>query len=243
MIRAAIIDDETDAIKVLSVFMSMNFPDIKLAGAYEHPSEAITALKRTPPDLLFLDIDMPGINGFEVLKAIGTEYMQCIFVTAHQQYAIKALKMNAADYLLKPVDEVELVEAVRKVLKKSEQKEKTDHQALLSSLKLQSPRIHVSTGKGVQFLHCEQILYIQADGNYCTIFLEKGKKLTTVRKIHEFEEILRPYTSFARIHKSYLVNLEKVDEYLKEGIVCLGDGSIIPVSRKYKEVLKELLGF
>lgn len=241
MIKAAIVDDQSDATKVLAKLLQMNFPEIQLLGAFNDPEKAIEILKSIPPDILFLDIDMPGANGFEVLEALGNDNTRCIFVTAHEEYAIQAIKANAADYLLKPLDLAELTAAINKVLNDMEKNKTVSYENLLNFLKLQSPRIHVPTGKGIRFLEGDDICYLKANGNYTTIFLEGGKKLIAIKKLHEFAAIL-PASSFARVHNSFLVNLDKVQEYRKEGWLCLQNGAEIPVSRKYKEVLKINLG-
>lgn len=246
MIQAIIIDDEKKCVALLEKMIKQSLPDINIIATATQPEEGIKLIRQHEPDLVFLDIEMPKKNGFEVLEATKDIPFEIIFTTAYNQYAIKAIRFSALDYLLKPVDHDELVHAVQRCKAKHATNAKQQQlDMLFSNLKnLSQPfhKISVATLEGVIFLNTHDILYCEATGSYTILHLRNGEKLTTSRPLKDFEELLHEH-AFFRVHHSYIISINEIKRYIKGegGSVILSNNTELPVSkRKKEEFLKKL---
>lgn len=246
MIRAVIIDDEPHATKSLEILLSEDCPQVQVVASFNHPAEALLFLRSNQVDLIFLDIDMPFMNGFELLNRLAPINFDIIFVTAYDQYAIKAFKFSAFDYLLKPVDEVELINSLRKLENKSKKStQNSNFEHLLEVFKSgQSAvkRIALPTLEGFEFIEVEKIIRCESDSNYTKIFLQNLPMMLVSRTLKEIEETLSDLP-FIRVHNSHIIAKNHVKKYVKAdgGYILMIDNSEIPISRARKEeVINEL---
>ncbi len=243
--KAILIDDEPDGIRALKKMLEVHCPQITIDATCSSAQQAKEKITELHPDVIFLDIQMPGKSGLELLTELPSRNFEVIFVTAHNEYMLQALQYSAADYLLKPVDEDRLMEAVERVEKRLQSGKKEErNEALLHNLsKAGNPsemRLCLPTLKGFIVLKLDEIIYCEAERSY-TIFHLEGKKVVTVsRPLIEYEHLLED-TSFLRIHKSFLINMQHVKEYQKGegGLVILSDGTEIEVSRRKKDMFLE----
>jgi two-component system LytT family response regulator len=239
--KAILVDDEADGIRTLKKMLEQHCTQVEIVGTSSSANMARQQIEDLAPDIVFLDIQMPGKSGLELLTELSLKDFEVIFVTAHNEYMLQALQYSAADYLLKPVDEDRLVEAVQRVEKRLEEDKKEERtDALLHNLsKSGNPaemRLCLPTLKGFIVLKLDEIIYCEAERSY-TIFHLEGKKTVTVsRPLIDYDNLLKD-TTFLRIHKSFLINLHHVKEYQKGegGMVILSDGTEIEVSRRKKE--------
>lgn len=241
MIKTLIVDDEFNAREVLDKLLSRYFPDKFLVVAKcEGVNDAVIAIEQFQPELVFLDIQMPDKNGFQLFKELKKINFEVIFTTAHSEFAIEAIKQSALDYLLKPINYIDLLEAVRKYENKLHKASQFDKFALLvenlDSGNTEFRKIAFPTENGFELIKINSILYCEADSNYCTIVCLGNKKITLSKTLKYVEELL-PSTLFQRIHKSYLVNLNYVNRFNKsnELLVELANGETLPVSVRQKE--------
>lgn len=241
MIKTVLVDDEIDAIELLKTLLHRYFPELEIIGAFTDPEEALKHIPKLAPQLLFLDIEMPHINGLELIDALGQKDVYYIFTTAYEQYALGAIKRNALDYLLKPIDPNELIAAVHKVRERMKAKQPIDYIAFFHSLQ-EDESIRIPTGKGWKYLKVKDIIYIRAHRNYCEINLMDKGKLVVIKLLKEFEEELT-HRGFVRSHNSYLIQKRHIHEYTRSngGWLVMSDGSEIPVSRKYRQLLSQEL--
>jgi two-component system LytT family response regulator len=242
MIRAVIVDDEEKAIKSLAWELNQFSNEIVIIASFVDPSAALDYLQENTPDCLFLDIEMPVMDGFQFIQKLQNKELAIIITTAYNQYAIKALKNEAIDYLLKPIDADDLKDTLAKIRRHVSKNLSADRlEKLLTSKQSPGKKITVNTDGKLLFLDNEDILYAESDGNYSTLYLTDGRKIVLTKKLKEIDELLPPETFF-RIHNSYIINLEKVKEYLKtDGYVVLVSNHKIPVSRKKKSDFLDLI--
>src|SRR5690606_4596163 len=244
MISCILIDDELSALKGL-VYELKNFEDqIEIKAQFSSAENAIEYLSKNDIELVFLDIEMPEISGLAFLERFTERNFYVVFTTAYSKYAINAVKMGAIDYLLKPVDIDDLAQTIRKVEKILAKKRQEDFlETALDKINKEhsSKRVKITCEGKIHFFAPEEILYCEAEGSYCTVFLENGKKMLLSQNLKQLENILPDYI-FYRIHNSYIVNLHKITAYNKnEGYVELGKNKTIPVSRdKRVEILGKL---
>ncbi|WP_422105321.1 LytR/AlgR family response regulator transcription factor [Winogradskyella sp.] len=236
---ALLIDDEPLALSAVARMLTQHCPEIKIVGKTKSPEEAVQLINTLKPDILFLDIAMPRMDGFALLNTISYKRSQVIFTTAYDEYALQAFKTAAADYLLKPIAINELKEAVAKVQRKLQSDASQDYIIDLFE-RLQKTRneitsIGLPTMEGLDFVKVESILYCHSDGNYTEIYLENGQRILVTRKIKFMEEKLDGL-QFVRVHNSYLVNLNCVTKYIKGrgGTLIMVNGDHIPVSVRKK---------
>jgi len=248
MLTAIIVDDEVPGIESLQILLKKYCPSVKVTDVANSIDEAEVKIASLNPDIVFLDIEMPGGNGFEVLKRLKNISFNIIFTTAHDRYAIKAIKHSALDYLLKPIDPDELIEAIEKC---EEKKKKGIHtyqpekiEAILDAFnqtkKIQ--KLPVKTLDGVVFVNLNDIVRLSAHSNYTSIFLVTGKKIVASKTLKEFEDLLVGM-NFFRVHNTHIVNLTYIDKYKKGegGSVIMTDSSEVEVSRAKKIELLSLL--
>jgi two-component system, LytTR family, response regulator len=247
MIRAILIDDEVNALDVLEMQLNNYCTGISIIEKCEGGEKGIAAIRLHKPDLVFLDIEMPGKNGFDVLNETQGLAYDIVFTTAYDQFAVKAFKCAALDYLLKPVDILELKAAVEKTRAKKENTGLEDKIKILFEQfgQVQQPsaqRIALPAGDAMQLFAPDDIIRCESDSNYTYVFLAGGKKLLLAKTLKEIEETLRGL-SFFRVHQSHLVNMNHINKVVKgEGsYLTMTDGTSIPVSRNKKEAFMELL--
>ncbi len=241
MIKAVIVDDEPYCCETLVTLLERYCPAVKVADICYSAREALVAIPEQQPQILFLDIEMPQMNGFELLEKIPEINFELIFTTSYDQYAIKAIRFSALDYLLKPIDREELQKAVQKVTQRLHHPLPQQLEILLQKLKQPAvpiQRIAMPTMEGLQLIPVESVISCASDSNYTILFLKQKQKLVVSRTLKEVEEMLEDY-SFLRVHNSYMVNLNEIEKYVKGegGYLVMSDGSNIDVSRSKKEIL------
>lgn len=245
MIRAVIVDDEPNNVQNLVQLLERHCPQVSVAGtAYDSVSGKEVILEQRP-DLVFLDISMPGQTGFDLLKNIPSPDFDVIFVTAFHQYGIQAIKFSALDYLLKPIDVQELRQAVDKAqARRADRQQKGQLENLLQLLRHQQQkeehRIALPGARETRLVHPGRIIRCEASNNYTTFYLQGGEKYLVSRPIFEYEEMLKDY-GFLRCHQTHLVNKEFIRSWVKEdgGYLLLEDNTAIPVSRQKRELIRE----
>jgi len=252
-IRCIIVDDERNNQQTLELLLE-DIPEIELVGKAGDAATARKLVASLQPDLIFLDINMPGEDGFQFLASLPERNFEVIFVSAYNDYGIKALKVSAADYLLKPVSFDELEEAVAKVsrlLSDKDSRNSVQHRGIIDNLlendllSGQSKRIAVPHVGGITFIPLEDISYLQADSNYTILHRVNLQKLVVSRTLKEFEDILED-KGFMRVHKSNIVNLRYVKEYstIEGGIARMQDGGEVAISRRMQdEFLKRMSSY
>lgn len=244
MFKAVIVDDEPKAIQSLSWELTNFNNDIEIVKTFTNPEEALLFLETYTPDCLFLDIQMPTMDGFLFLDKLNNKDIAVVITTAYDEYAIKALKREALDYLLKPIDSDDLNDTLNKIKKfkeKSFNSEKLENILINFNAKNKQKKITISTEGKLIFLNLEDILFVESDGNYSTLFLNDNQKLLVTKKLKEIDNLL-PNDTFFRIHNSYIINLDKIKEFLKtDGYVIMESGHKIPVARQRKSDFLEKL--
>lgn len=243
MIRAYILDDEPHCTELLSVMLQKYCPSVSIVGLQNDPEEAIQFLRHSPPDLLFLDIEMPRLNGFDLLAQLGELPFHVIFTTAYDQYAVRAFKFNALDYLLKPVGRAELEAAVERATRAPFLS--IDRVMAASSLRSQPQpsRIALPVGQEWVFVEVAEIMYCESEGSYVRVFLlGQPRPILLSRSLREFEELLNN-PQFFRTHNSYLVNLAHIQKILKAdgGELVMRNGKSVPIARAKKQDLLNLI--
>jgi two-component system LytT family response regulator len=239
MIKAIIVDDELGARESLSKMLEKNCSSVQIVAKADSMLTAYEAIMNLHPDLVFLDIEMPNGNAFDLLEKIKEIDFDIIFTTAYDHYAIKAIKFSAIDYILKPIDPEELVQAVHRYEEKSGQKTMLDKKfkTLLNNLKPENKlkKVGIPDGDGLIFINLADIIRCDSDGNYTFFILTNGKKIVASRTLGEYEQLFAD-DNFFRIHRSHLINLQHVKKYLKGegGYVIMSDNSQVEVSRRNK---------
>lgn len=245
-IRAIIIDDEIDGGEALKIIIGKYCPEISILGVIETPEAGISAIRTLKPDLVFLDVQMPHMSGFDLLQELSPINFEVIFVTAHDQYAIKAIRFSALDYLLKPVDVDDLIHAVKKVqVRISQQNSVHKYQSVLNNIQYKTKnveRLAVPTFDGIEFFAANDIIFCQADGNYTLLYLVGKEKKLISKNLKDFENLLGS-SGFCRVHHSYLINLNHVKKYVRGegGYVMLTDDLHVDISRRKKDEFLNML--
>lgn len=244
MIQAIIIDDEKRARVNLTLLLNEYCSDVKIIAECENLPEGVKAIRKNKPDLVFLDIEMPGHSGLELLDFFDENEIsfKIIFTTAYHEYAIQAFKFSAVDYLLKPINPNELTEAI---LRFSKEKEKTENYTLLrENLKQDSlKKIAIPSGNSLIFIEPEKIIFIKGEGAYSEITCIDNEKYLVSRNLKNFEDIICSHSNFVRNHKSYIVNTNYIKSYNKSdgGSLELKNGQHIPISNdKIQTILKAI---
>lgn len=246
MIRAIIIDDEEDARESLRLSLEKFCQEVEILAICDGPVQGLEQISRLNPDLVFLDIQMPRMSGFDMLETLGEPNFQVIFVTAHDKYAIKAIRFSALDYLLKPVDIEELVKSVQRARQKRDNKSAgSRYGGFFFNLKNgmgSRGRLAVPTLEGMAFIDVSEIVYCGADGSYSKLHFANTPPMIVSRSLKDFEQILDSET-FCRVHHSFLINLNYVSKYIKGdgGYVIMDNGDKVDVSRRKKEEFMRLI--
>lgn len=230
MLRAIIIDDELIGVNTLKLLIEKHTPEIKIVATATEPEKGITAIEDYKPEIVFLDISMPKMNGFELLERLTFKDFKLVFTTAHQEHAIKAIKNGAYDYLLKPIDIDELKTGVNKILEQG-QKISEIHKKVSSNL------IELAVKDGIIFIKPVEVIRLEASGSYTVFYLENNVKHMASKNLKECEALLDPFL-FYRCHQSHIINLNKVVKMVSaDGLFAqMNDGSMPEIGRKYKEI-------
>lgn len=243
MLNAVIIDDESQARSALKYEIREHCPQVNLVGEAYDVKSGIDIIKQKHPDVIFLDIRLTDGLGFDILKEIKNESIKIIFTTAHSQYALKAIKFSALDYLLKPVSASELKSAIEKI-SSSNFDDLTSFEAYLHNLTAdaKNKKIAISTSSGIHLIALQEIIYCQSEGNYTKIVFKDGKNMVSAKTLKGYEELLSPY-GFVRIHLSYLINIEHLISYNSRdnGSVTLLGNHTFPVAQRKKTFLLQIL--
>lgn len=245
--NAIIVDNEMPHIRHLKNLLAESFPNYNLLAECESVPDGVKAIKQLHPDLVFLDIEMPPLTGFDLLKEFREQNFEVIFTTSHNEYAIQAIKFSALDYLLKPFEEADLREALQKFeSKKHKDDTRKQYENLLNNLQQQpnqNKRITLASINGMEFYKMEEIIRCESDNAYTTFYLTDNRKVLVSKPLKDWEELLEPF-HFCRVHNQHLINLMHVKKYVKGegGIAIMSDGKEVDVSRRKKEDFMSKLG-
>lgn len=247
-ITALIVDDSAPARRLLRLMLAALAPDIEVLGEAANVQGAVEVIKSNRPDVVFLDIEMPGESGLQLAAQLSRDEVpyEIVFTTAYNQYAIRAFRLSAVDYLLKPIDEKQLLEAVEKVRSiKSNRQTAERLKAVLQNMQHDtSQTLTVPVLNGHLFLNINEILYLKADGAYTHIYLQAKQPVTVSKNLKYFEAALNGLPGFVRVHRSYLINTRHIVKYDKadRGSVIMSDDAVIDIARERREVLFDALG-
>ncbi|MBP6730902.1 MAG: response regulator transcription factor [Chitinophagales bacterium] len=237
MIKAVIIDDEAKARRIMEALLKEYCPDVEVVAIAEDVPSGVIAINQHKPDVLFLDVEMPGYTGFQLLDFFREIDFEIVFTTAHSDYAVQAFRVSAIDFLLKPIQISEMIAAVEKVKeKRGNNKERIS--VLKENFKDNSiKKLALPVAEGLVFADTEALSHLEADGAYTHFIFSDGKKIIVSKKIKEFEEALTQQNSFFRTHRSFIVNLKKIKQYVKQegGYVLLENDVQIPLARDRKD--------
>jgi two-component system, LytTR family, response regulator len=241
-LKVIIIDDEPDCVRLLELQLERHCPNVTVIGSTSNSEDGLIMLLKTPPDLLYLDIEMPHLNGFDLLEKVGDLTFQVVFTTAYDRYAVRAFKFSALDYLLKPIDPVELKATVEKAAQKVQvvqQQLDLLKQQLLSPRR--SSRIALPQLNGFIIADIEQIIYCESDSNYTRFHMKNNEQYLICRSLGEVENLLEGYTFF-RPHKQFLVNTNEIKRVIRDDgtILELSNGMQVPVSRQKLDGVKQI---
>jgi two-component system LytT family response regulator len=248
MIKTVLVEDEKKSREVLQKMLEKHCPDVQLLGSASSVTEGVEMIRSQKPELVFLDIELTDGTGFDVLEKVKDQQFDVVFATAYDQYAIKAIKFSAIDYLLKPYDIDELKAAVKKIADK-----KAQHAApnldnikfLLDNFKKQDEnynKITLPTGNAYEIVQIKDIVRCEADGSYTNFYLSDKRHFMVTQNLKHYEDIL-PGDKFLRVHHAHLINMDHVVRFLKEdsGYAIMSDGSKIEISRRKREQFLEIL--
>jgi two-component system LytT family response regulator len=248
MLKAILIDDERSSLNSLKEKILNNCPDVNILAVCDDPVKGIEAIETLQPDLVFLDIEMPVINGFTLLQQLTYKSFELIFVTAYDHYAIKAIRYSALDYLVKPVEIEDLKNAVTAAAtKRKAANPNVQLELLLENMvtgKMKFKRIAIPTTIGLQFIKVDDVVYLEASVNYTKFYLINNEKYTVSKTLKEFEDML-PQDIFLRIHNSFIINKNYVDKYIRGegGEVVLSNGVTLGVSKRKKSEFLKAIGY
>ncbi len=242
--KAILLDDETHSVNALRLQLQKHCPDVEILAACTDSEDGLVLIRQLKPDLVFLDIEMPRLNGFQVLEALGEQRFMLIFTTAYNEYAVRAFRFSALDYLLKPIEPADLTKAVGKA-RERHRLETQQLEVLQQHLQAPQPavsgKIALATQQGFLFVDLHSILYVEGDGNYSKVYILNEKPPFLTKSVGDMEEILKG-GNFLRVHKKYLVNLQHIKEYIRAdgGHVIMQNGVQIPIARSHKEEFLQL---
>ena len=242
-LKTIIIDDEVDSTRLLQLQLAQNCPQVEVVAMYNSSVKAVSEIEILKPDLLFLDIEMPVMNGFELLEKILHLDFSVVFITAYNQYAIKAFRFNALDYLVKPIDTNDLIEAVAKAEKKLKP---TSTQLSLLQRQMRgeiATKIAIPGQNGVSFIELNEIIYVEASNNYSKLVMADKRIFTVSKTLKDVQDVLEE-SHFLRVHRQYVINLNHVKQFNRnESILIMDNGEHLPIARNQKEKLIEKYGW
>jgi two-component system, LytTR family, response regulator len=246
MLRAVIVEDEKPSRDSLVGMLNLFCKNVEIVGEAVSVREGISIVSSLKPDIVFLDIQMPDGSGFRLLEEIGDIGFDVIFTTAYDQFAIKAIKFSALDYLLKPIFRDDLIKAVDKAEENRQKKNRKEHiDVLLENIKKpadEPPRIVLSTTEKINVVNVDDIIRCESDNYYTFFHFTNGQRLIISKTLKENEEMLKDY-NFIRPHKSHLINTKYIKSFLREegGFIIMTDGSKVPVSRRKRDMILEII--
>jgi two-component system, LytTR family, response regulator len=247
MIKAILVDDEKSSLSSLKEKLRAHCPQVKILALCENAEMGIEAIDSLLPDVVFLDIEMPVMNGFVMLQQLQYKNFELIFTTAYDHYAIKAIRYSALDYLIKPIEIDELIIAIGKVEKRRSHAYPNPQIELLvdqfGNKKNSFTRIAIPTAEGLQFIKVADIVYLEASVNYTHVYTQENRKHVVSRTLKDFEELL-PTETFVRIHNSYIINKNFAEKYIRGegGQVVLSTGTTLDVSKRKKSEFLKAIG-
>ena len=245
--KAIIIDDEAKARQILQTLLEENCPEIEIVAQAENVPNGVKVIHQYKPNIVFSDIDMPGYNGFQLLDFVDKANFELIYCTGHNEFALKAFEVSAVDYLLKPIQISQLINAVNKAIKlcnsstpQSTERFDTLRENIKNSI---LKKIALPVADGLIFINIDDLMYLEADGAYTKVFLNDGNKLMISKKLKEFENILSENKNFFRTHRSYIINIACIKQYIKSdgGSIVLQNNIAIPVARERKDEFQALV--
>ena len=238
--KAMIIDDESNSRELLTALATRYTPDLEIVGQFDNGIDALKVINQLKPEVLFLDIEMPNMNGFDFLEQCTYTDFYLIFTTAYNEYAIKAIKNHAFDYLLKPIKRTEFISTIERLQKEKHNNQKSKIEDLLNHLKQDKDdkKIILATQDGMHFLEYSEIMFVKGDGAYTHYHCEDGSKYLISKTLKDAEAKLKD-DRFKRVHASYIINFDFVKKYQRSdgGYFVMKDGTQIPVSRSKKQEL------
>lgn len=245
MIRCILIDDENNSLEMMEWLIKTYCPQVSIEAMCNSSEKGIEAIRKFRPDVVFLDIEMPHMNGFDMLEQFDKLFFDVVFCTAYDQFAIRAFKYSALNYLLKPVDPADLQETVRRIEEKKPSPSKEQIEMLLQNIRESAKppvqRIALTTNDGMIFVSTQDILYCEAESNYTSVILKGGKKVLVSKVLKDIDETLSG-SNFYRIHNSYLINLNHIKKYVRGdgGYVIMENDVTISISRSRRHEFMEL---
>ncbi|MFA6128648.1 MAG: LytTR family DNA-binding domain-containing protein [Bacteroidales bacterium] len=245
-LRTVIIDDEPDAVNFIHSIIKEYCPWLEVFGTANNAMDGLSVIRDKHPDLVLLDVEMPGGSGFDLLTQIPEKTFDVVFITAFNHYAIKAIKFSAVDYILKPININEFIEAIAKVVEKrtSSPMPNRNFETLLENLTSPSPgKLAIPTSEGMEYLNTQDIIRIEADRSYSWFHLTGKRKILVSKNLKEYQDLLND-RKFFRSHNSHLVNLEHVKKYIRAdgGAIEMVDGSQVPISRTRRDLFLTHMG-
>lgn len=241
MFTAILIDDELHCTETLQEKLKLYCPLVEVTAVYNDPLAALEALQESQPDIVFLDVEMPRLNGFGLLEKLEKINFEIVFTTAYDQFALQAFKMSAFDYLLKPIEKDDLTKCIEKLSERKRTTISTHQMQILMqhmhhAAQADKAKIAVPSLEGLEFFYVKEIIYLEAQSNYCRIHIQNSKPILVTKTLKDFEGLLTPY-HFFRIHHSYLINMAYVKKYIRGegGSVIMENGDDLAVSRRKKE--------
>jgi two-component system LytT family response regulator len=241
-LKAVMVDDESHCLETLQWQLSHYCPNVEVIASFTSSRDALAGIPDLNPDIVFMDIEMPYLNAFDLLQALPKMHFHLIFTTAYNEYALKAFHFSALDYLLKPISKDELVNAVKKAWERNTRFPAYQQMEILmqqmSRKQNMDQKISLPTLEGLEFVPVKEIVRCQSDSNYSNIYLLSGKKLMVSRTLKFLEETLQDH-SFLRVHHSHLVNLQHIEKYIRGdgGTLVMADGAEVTVARSRKDIL------
>jgi len=244
-LKAILVDDELSSLQNLQQKIAEFCPELKVVATPNKPEEAIFLIRHHKPDVVFLDIEMPRMNGFRMLEELENVDAEIIFTTAYNHYAIDAIRISAFDYLMKPISVEDLQSAVARLMvkhKRETQEKLTVLRKSLQESRSQEDRIAIPTSEGMEFINIKNIVRIESSSNYSKLHLLNGQTVLVTRLLKDFEEMLLPYR-FYRVHHSHVINLTYIEKYIRGegGQVVLQNGDVIDVARRKKDEFLKLI--
>jgi two-component system, LytTR family, response regulator len=245
MIRCILIDDESNSLEMMEWLLKTYCPQVKIEAMCNAADRGIEAIHKYRPDVVFLDIEMPHMNGFDMLEQFDKLFFDVVFCTAYDQFAIKAFRYSALNYLLKPVDPEDLKESIRRLEEKKSAPSQGQIELLLQNIRQTNKpgvqRIALTTGDGMIFVPTTDILYCEAESNYTAVVLEGGKKIIVSKVLKEIDEALAG-PDFFRVHNSFLININRIRKFVRGdgGYVVMEDGANVSISRSRRQEFMEL---
>lgn len=245
MIRCILIDDERNALEMMEWLLHTYCPGVEILAMCNSAEQGIAAIQKFSPDVIFLDIEMPRMNGFDMLEQFEKLNFEVVFCTAYDQFAIKAFRYSALNYLLKPVDPVELKSTVQRIAEKKNMLSREQFEILMQNLKQQPKstpqRIALTNNDGLIFVSTADIIYCEAESNYTNVVLEGGKKILVSKVLKDIDEALEG-PDFFRVHSSYLINLNRIKKFVRGdgGYIIMDNDAVVSISRSRKQEFMEL---